>query len=265
MKSTVTYDAVSQAAAQLVSRQESPSIRTIRLTLGGGSFATIAKHLEAWRKNTQGGSAPARTPAWEISAEIRTVLAQEISRHVRQTVAGQEEALKKLAGDREDVLAENDRLERQIDTLTARIEEMRTEEIRREEHSRLLLAQLEEERKKAGMLTTQLHDAEKSIVRLEVRLETAEKTKGRKAAIPKTPSPSRKRSVPSTESPALTKSGKFMTLEHESSPDPDQKTLHGATEKTGRSRKKSGAEKGFKTTFLTPSFSPKNGGEKEGI
>lgn len=234
MKSTVTYDAVFQAAAQLLSRQESPSIRTIRLMLGGGSFATIARHLEAWRNNTQ-GSAPAQTPGWEISAEIRTVLAQEISRHVRQAVAGQEEALKKLAGDREDVLAENDRLERQIDTFTARIEEMRTEEIRREERSRLLLAQLEEERKKAGKLTTQLHDAEKSIVRLEVRLETAEKTKGRKPATPKTPSPSRKRSVPSTESPRLTKSGKFMTLEHESSPAPDQKTLHGATEKTARS------------------------------
>ena len=232
MKSTVTYEAVAQAAAQLVSRRESPTIRAVRLMVGGGSFSTIAKHLDAWKKTTQ-GSDPAQTPGWEISTELRTVLAQEISRHVRQTVTGQEEALKKLAGDREDVLAENDRLERQMNTLTSRIEEMRTEEIRREERIMLLLAQLEEERKKTGVLTTQLHDAEKTIVRLEVRLETAEKTKGRKPATPKTPSSSRKRSE---ESPALTKPGKFMTLEHESSPAPDQKTLQEPMKKTARSR-----------------------------
>lgn len=232
MKSTVTYEAVAQAAAQLVSRRESPTIRAVRLMVGGGSFSTIAKHLDAWKKTTQ-GSDPAQTPGWVISTELRTVLAQEISRHVRQTVTGQEEALKKLAGDREDVLAENDRLERQMNTLTSRIEEMRTEEIRREERIMLLLAQLEEERKKTGVLTTQLHDAEKTIVRLEVRLETAEKAKGQKRGTPKTPSSSRKRSA---ESPALTKPGKFMTLEHESSPAPDQKTLQEPMKKTARSR-----------------------------
>ena len=232
MKSTVTYEAVAQAAAQIVSRRESPSIRVVRMMVGGGSFSTIAKHLDAWKKNTQ-GSDPARTSGWEISTELRTVLAQEISRHVRQTVAGQEEALKKLAGEREDVLAENDRLERQIDALTSRIDEMRTEEIRREERIMLHLAQLEEERKKTGVLTTQLHDAEKTIVRLEVRLETAEKAKGQKPATPKTPSPSRKRSA---ASPALTKPGKFMTLEHEPPQVPDQKTLQEPMKKPARSR-----------------------------
>ena len=53
-------------------RNKLPSIRTLRLMLGGGSFATIAKHLESGRNNTQ-GSASVQTPAWEISAEIRTV------------------------------------------------------------------------------------------------------------------------------------------------------------------------------------------------
>lgn len=50
MKSTVTYEAVAQAAAQLVSRRESPTIRAVRLMVGGGSFSTIAKHLDAWKK-----------------------------------------------------------------------------------------------------------------------------------------------------------------------------------------------------------------------
>ena len=59
MKSTVTYEAVAQAAAQLVSRRESPTIRAVRLMVGGGSFSTIAKHLDAWKKTTQ-GSDPAQ-------------------------------------------------------------------------------------------------------------------------------------------------------------------------------------------------------------
>lgn len=234
MKSIATYEAVAQAADQIVSRHESPTIRMVRLMIGSGSFGTIAKHLETWRQNTRESAAQAT--GWEISTELRTVLAQEMARHVRQRVADHETVIQKLVGDREDILAENERLERQLEALTARIEEMRTEEIRREERVMLLLAQLEEERKKGAELTTRLHEAEKTIVRLEVRIESAEKAKDQKPATAKKTSPSRRRSARPAESPVLTKPAKFMTLEHEAPQAPDQETLREATKKEARSR-----------------------------
>lgn len=214
MKSSITYDDVAKAANQIVSRQESPNIRMVRLLIGSGSFSTIAKHLTTWREQSQ-GSLPSPPPEWEVSPELRALLAQEITRHVRQKEVAQEAMIQKFAGEREDTLAENERLERQIEALTSRLEEMRTKEIQSEERIRLLGSQIEEERKRAGEMTMRFHEAEKTIVRLEVWIETAEKEWGKKHATEKKSSPSRKRSGPSRKSPALTKPAKFMTLEDE--------------------------------------------------
>ena len=149
MKSTITYDDVAKAANQIVARQESPNIRMVRLMIGSGSFSTIAKHLTTWREQSQ-GSLPAQPPEWEVSPELRALLAQEITRHVRQKGAAQEAMIQKFAGEREDTLAENERLERQIEALTSQLEEIRTKEIQSEERIRLLGSQIRRSVKRRG-------------------------------------------------------------------------------------------------------------------
>ena len=229
--SPITYENVAQAADHLVSRHESPTIRAVRLVLGRGSFGTIARHLGAWRNSRQG------TPsAEEISPAFRAALVAEIARHVQKMANGKEEELRTLVQEREELLTDNERLEREKNTLASRIETMRAEEIRREEQIRLLGTQLEEERTRSATLTTRLHEVEKSLVRLEVRLEAAEKRKAPKISSPKSPSSSGRSKKKPSPSPTLTKPAKFMTLGDDIHPAPAPDKAPNQTEKVDQVR-----------------------------
>lgn len=179
----ITYEDVAQAASTLVSRHDPLNVRSVRNVLGRGSFATIARHLATWRENS---SRPAPlTP--EISESLRRILAQEIARQVRQSLAAASEETEKMARSLGEALAENARLARQW-------ERRREEEERREQQLVGLGAQLDAERKKTEELGRRLRERETEIVRPEGGREAAWAPKG---------------SPPPSASPRI---GRFMTI-----------------------------------------------------
>ncbi|MHB8371031.1 MAG: DNA-binding protein [Leptospirales bacterium] len=120
----VTYNDVACAAAMLVARHEYPSIRSVHAHLGRGSFTTLAKHLETWRKETTDGSLESKK--LPISQDFRRILVQEISRHVQQSVTAKSEEVGRLAHSLREALVENARL-------ACQIEEREKEEARKEQ------------------------------------------------------------------------------------------------------------------------------------
>ena len=48
-RSGITYTEVSNAAKQLIAAGRSPTVETIRITLGTGSNSTINAHLRDWK------------------------------------------------------------------------------------------------------------------------------------------------------------------------------------------------------------------------
>ncbi len=49
-RAIVTQEAVAEAAAQLVAAGEEPSIITVQAQIGGGSFSTVKRYLDAWKE-----------------------------------------------------------------------------------------------------------------------------------------------------------------------------------------------------------------------
>lgn len=179
----ITYEEVAQAASTLVSRHESLNVRSVRSVLGRGSFATIARHLATWRENSPRPAA--LTP--EISETLRRILAQEIARQVRQSLAAASEETEKMARSLGEALAENVRLASQR-------ERRRDEEERREQQLIRLGEQLDAERRKTEELGRRLREKEREIARPEGGLEVARAPKG------------------SPGSSASQRTGRFMTI-----------------------------------------------------
>ena len=202
----VTYNDVACAAATLVSRHEFPSIRSVHAHLGRGSFTTLARHLETWRKETPSGNP--ESPNRTISQDFRRILAQEISRHVRQSVAAKSEEVGRLARSLREALVENARLAYKID-------EREKEAVRKEQRIMNLLKSLEEERTKTKDLGIQLREAEKELNGMTLRCETAEGKRGQqeKPGVVGSPGSSRKGRLKLPPSSGLPKPGRFMTIE----------------------------------------------------
>jgi len=197
----VTYDDVACAAAMLVTRHESPSLRNVHAHLGRGSFTTLAKHLETWRNETSKESLESQKQS--ISQDFRRILAQEIARHVRQSVAAKSEEVGRLARSLREALVENA-------SLAFQIEEREKEEERKEQRIMSLLKRLEEEGNKRKNLSIRLHEAEKEVSRMNLHCKTGER--GRKAK-PDDTSPASSRTTAPSGPP---KPGRFMTIEEES-------------------------------------------------
>jgi chromosome segregation ATPase len=49
-RAIVTQEAVAEAAAQLVAAGEEPSIINVQARIGGGSFSTVKRYLDAWKE-----------------------------------------------------------------------------------------------------------------------------------------------------------------------------------------------------------------------
>ena len=49
-RAIVTQEAVAEAAAQLVAAGEEPSIINVQAQIGGGSFSTVKRYLDAWKE-----------------------------------------------------------------------------------------------------------------------------------------------------------------------------------------------------------------------
>ena len=77
-RTLVTAEAVTAAAAMLIADGHEPTIIAVQQQIGGGSFTTIKRELDAWRATQQATSAP---PVPEQLA----VQATDLARHIWQT------------------------------------------------------------------------------------------------------------------------------------------------------------------------------------
>ncbi|NTU82947.1 MAG: hypothetical protein HGA45_26870 [Chloroflexales bacterium] len=68
-KPLVTAELVAEAAEGLLARGEEATIITVQQAIGGGSYTTVKKHLDAW-KTQRAAAAPVEPPA-EIEAQAR--------------------------------------------------------------------------------------------------------------------------------------------------------------------------------------------------
>lgn len=221
MKQALSYDDVAQAATHLHSKNERPTARAIRLIVGRGSFGTLTRYLNEWREKSR-PSTPF-LPEESLSSEIKKALLQEIARHLQKSGQEKNEEISRLASDLQEALTENDRLEALCAEQGERIEGLSQEDIRKTERATLLGASLEEEKTRAQSLLSRLHEAEKTIARLEVRLETSETLLERfeqKRESVERPASSNASKNQRRETGSLTKRGKFMTLSEE--PDMDK-------------------------------------------
>lgn len=95
--STITFEAVTQAADHLVEQGERPTLAKVRTLLGGGSYTTISPLLKQWRDSqaVEAATAPITDPApEEITSEFEAMFSR-----VWQTAMGLANA--RLAAERE--------------------------------------------------------------------------------------------------------------------------------------------------------------------
>ena len=220
MKNALTYDDVAQAASLLLSKNERPTTRNIRLLIGRGSFGTISRYLNEWREKASPATVPP-SPEENLSAEFRQALGKEIARHLQKCAQEKDDEISRLRTDLQEALSENDRLEALCSDQEERIKGLAQEDIRKTERATLLASQLADEKTRSQDFLDRLHKAEKTIVRLEVLLETANPL--REAHEKKLPTISAPSAPPANRQrqgrKPLTKPGKFMTLDEESNPE----------------------------------------------
>jgi len=136
MRTLATREAVFEAAEKIAAGGDEPSSRAVREEIGGGSLATIQRHLRVWNGEARPGDrrgpaaaapqpAPAQ-PAPEASNELRklTETVERLEARIGELSAGQDRP-----GD-EDYLAvkaERDALKDPLAWLSEQIEEVRTE------------------------------------------------------------------------------------------------------------------------------------------
>jgi hypothetical protein len=222
MKNTLTYDDVAQAAALLLSKNERPTTRSLRLIVGRGSFGTISRYLNEWREKALPTSGPA-PPEESLSAEFRQSMGKEIARHLKKGTQEKDDEISRLMAEIQEALSENDRLEALCTDQEGQIKGLAQEDVRKTERATLLGSHLADEKTRSQDLLERLHKAEKTIVRLEVLLETAntlrDSLEKQGPTISVTPALSTNRQRQGQK--PLTKPGKFMTLETEANLEKD--------------------------------------------
>ena len=88
-RAIVTEEAVAEVAQQLADAGEEPSIIRVQAVIGGGSFSTVKKHLDAWKAQRQvAAAAPVVAPSeiMQRAAEFGRLLWQEASLLAAQEV-----------------------------------------------------------------------------------------------------------------------------------------------------------------------------------
>ena len=222
MKTALTYDDVAQAAALLLSKNERPTTRSLRLIIGRGSFGTISRHLNEWREKASPTKVP-DPPEESLSAELRHALGKEIARHLQKCTQEKDDEISRLMAELGEALSENDRIEVRCSDQEGRIKSLAEEDVRKTERATLLRSDLADEKARSQDLLERLHKAEKTIVRLEVLLETANTFRGglekQGLTISASPAPSTNRQRQGQK--PLTKPGKFMTLGTETNQEKD--------------------------------------------
>jgi len=104
-KPVVTTNLVEEAAEALLAKGEEPTIITVQQAIGGGSYTTVKKYLDAW-KARKAATTPVEAPA-EVEAQARqlarTVWAVALNHSEQQSAQLREEATRKIEEIRTDL------------------------------------------------------------------------------------------------------------------------------------------------------------------
>jgi chromosome segregation ATPase len=128
-RAIVTEEDVAEVAQQLLEAGEEPTIIRVQAIIGGGSFSTVKRYLDAWKAQRQVAvAAPVAAPSeiMQRAAEFGRLIWQEASilaaqevQRVRQEAQRQVEEARAAAAEAEQVV---DRLEAQVEEQAEQLE-----------------------------------------------------------------------------------------------------------------------------------------------
>ncbi len=122
-RAIVTQEAVADAAAQLVTAGEEPSIINVQAQIGGGSFSTVKRYLDAWKEAQAAAPAQVEAPAAvqeQAAAFGRAVWQAALSlaeQQVAQVRADAERQVAQARASEAEAMQAVTRLEAQLDEL----------------------------------------------------------------------------------------------------------------------------------------------------
>jgi hypothetical protein len=116
-RAIVTPEAVAEAAAQLVAAGEEPSIINVQARIGGGSFSTVKRYLDAWKEAQVAAPAQVEAPpavqeqaaafrraVWQTTVALAEHLSAQVcaeaERQVAQARVSVAEALRRQIAER---------------------------------------------------------------------------------------------------------------------------------------------------------------------
>ncbi len=155
---------VFEAASALLDEGTAPTVQTVRVRIGSGSFSTISTHLAEW-KAEHTGQVPANIPDMPEKVEIAFRQAWSVAaRAAQEDVDTQRQALeamrREMEQDKADMAAEIERLEKGQEESAAKVGELE--------------AALETERKGRAQAEEQTADLRIENARLDERVKAAE-------------------------------------------------------------------------------------------
>ncbi len=137
MSKGLTELEVFTAADTIAASGEVPSMRAVRAKLGTGSFATIQKHLQTWRKNRR----QTVVTDYQLPPALIHSFAEEIDRQVDEATSSIRAELTVTRSDMDDHVEQGLEFEGQILELTSSIEALERE---RDEYKTMATARLDE-------------------------------------------------------------------------------------------------------------------------
>lgn len=156
----ITYEHVATIAHQMVTNGEDPTVRKVRNALGEGSLGTIHKHLSTWRTE----KTPPTQRGTTLSEELQRTMVREIERVVTSATAGTGTELARTKVENDDLARECEKREKEIEELRLLLVQEREELQRARGENRMLLSELDRERKEG-------EDARSERTKAELRLE----------------------------------------------------------------------------------------------
>lgn len=122
----ITHADIHAAADRIMSEGGTPTLASVRVALGGGSFTTISEGMKAWKATQQTAPAPMREAAPQAVSERMAELASEVwgiaQAMANNRLTSEREALEAMRCEFEQSQAEAAEL---ADTLAAELDEAR--------------------------------------------------------------------------------------------------------------------------------------------
>lgn len=143
----ITFDEVAAAAVNVQNDGQPVTIDAVRAALGGGSPATIQKHLAEWRAST---AAPVEAPQPQMPEALVAALGDWAKQFAEQSGSGPREALAQAESDMETLRQAGEELENELSDTTVERDRARAEASDRGEEITRLEAELRHARQIAA-------------------------------------------------------------------------------------------------------------------